>query len=138
MIIFWLISRELEFISRSTFFFLFKTSYISHRSGFSFSYTNQHTYGKPDSNTRCHRSPLSSLGPLTLHLTIPTDFPHANAVDESPSFFSSSLPSFPVVLFLSASFIPFSISFFFPFYSCLGFNVGFAMRKGRCISCSDR
>jgi len=30
-------------------------------------------------------------GPLTLHLTVPTGFPHANAVDESSSFFSSSL-----------------------------------------------
>lgn len=36
------------------------------------------------------RAGSSLPSPLTLHLTVPTDFPHANALDESPSFFSSS------------------------------------------------
>lgn len=56
-----------------------------------------------DRPVRCHRPPSSSVAtnpgslvpsPLTLHLTVPTDFPHANAVDESPSFFSSSFSPF--------------------------------------------
>lgn len=125
------------------------------RSGFSFLREPARTGNRIA--VRCRRSPLPSgarrqaseqtkpglSGPLTLHLTVPTDFPHANPVDESPSFFSSSLrphrPSFffqpprtLLILLLVA------VVLFLPFHSCLIFNVGSAIEKGRCISCSDR
>lgn len=109
---------------------------------------------------RCYRPPSSSVAtserasertnprsllssPLTLHLTVPTDFPHANAVDESPSFFSSSFSSLvrPFPSLQLPRHLPFSLlrrSFsLFSLCSRLGFSVGAARERGD-MSCSYR